>query len=147
VILVDVNLLVYATNSLAPEHEAAREWLDDRLSDNERVALPWQSTLGFVRVATNSRLFSQPMTIAEAWEQVETWLAQDNVWVPVAGRQHQSILGSLLRNLGGGPRLVPDAHLAALAIEHGLKLCSCDGDFARFDGLRWENPLSETKRS
>jgi len=70
------------------------------------------------------------------------WLSARNAWVPLPGNRHQEILGRLLIRLGGGAKLIPDAHLAALAIEHGLDLCSTDGDFARFDGLRWMNPLT-----
>jgi hypothetical protein len=141
VILVDVNLLIYASNPAAREHEAARAWLDAQLGGMGRVGLPWQSTLGFARIATNPRIFPRAVTMEAAWRQIEFWLSRRNVWIPVPGPDHQAILGELLRNLGGSSDLVSDAHLAALAIEHGLKLCSCDGDFARFPGLRWENPL------
>ena len=84
----------------------------------------------------------RPTAVNLAWGQVEQWLSAPNVWVPVPGNRHQEILGGLVTRLGGGAKLIPDAHLAALAIEHGLALCSTDGDFARFDGLRWVNPLS-----
>jgi toxin-antitoxin system PIN domain toxin len=141
VILVDVNLLVYAWDAGAPRHEAARSWLDARLSEPARVALPWESTLGFLRVVTNPRIYAQPATITRAWQQVTDWLHCGNVWIPHAGSEHDLVLGELLGNLGGGAKLIPDAHLAALAIEHGLVLCSTDGDFARFAGLRWMNPL------
>jgi uncharacterized protein len=140
-ILVDVNLLVYSWNSRSPNHEAARSWLDAKLNETARVGLPWESTLGFLRVVTNPRIFERPSTISRAWRQVEEWLSCNNVWIPHAGAQHNALLGELLLNLGGGPNLIPDAHLAALAIEHGLTLCSSDGDFARFHGLRWSNPL------
>ncbi len=82
---------------------------------------------------------SSPVNVA--WGQLEHWLSARNVWVLAPGNRHQEILGRLLIRLGGGAKLIPDAHLAALAIEHGLELCSTDGDFARFDGLRWVNPL------
>lgn len=141
-ILVDVNLLVCAWDAGSPQHEAARLWLDARLSERARVALPWESTLGFLRVVTNPRIYAQPATIARAWRQVTEWLSCGNVWIPHAGTEHDLILGELLSNLGGGATLIPDAHLAALAIEHGLVLCSADGDFARFAGLRWMNPLA-----
>jgi toxin-antitoxin system PIN domain toxin len=141
VILVDVNLLVYAWDAGSPRHEVARGWLDARLSEPARVALPWESTLGFLRVVTNPRIYEQPATIPQAWRQIAEWLSCENVWIPHAGGKHDVVLGGLLRNLGGGSKLVPDAHLAALAIEHGLVLCSSDGDFARFAGLRWLNPL------
>jgi toxin-antitoxin system PIN domain toxin len=141
VILVDVNLLVYAWDARAPQHAAARTWLDARLSESGRVALPWESTLGFLRVVTNPRIYERPASIAGAWAQVREWLACENVWIPSASQEHGVVLGALLRELGGGPRLIPDAHLAAMAIEHGLVLCSTDGDFARFPGLRWMNPI------
>src|SRR5271165_2781022 len=140
-ILIDVNLLVYAWDSTSPSHEAARTWIDAKLSEPGRVGLPWESTLGFLRVVTNPRIFKLPATIGRAWRQVEDWLNCENAWIPHAGAQHKVVLDGLLRNLGGGPNLIPDAHLAALAIEHGLTLCSSDGDFARFKGLRWLNPL------
>jgi toxin-antitoxin system PIN domain toxin len=140
-ILVDVNVLVYAWDAGSPNHEAARTWLDARLSETARVALPWESTLGFLRVVTNPRIYAQPATRGRAWQQVREWLACENVWIPAASVEHAVVLGELLRNLGGGSKLIPDAHLAALAIEHGLLLCSTDGDFARFAGLRWINPV------
>jgi uncharacterized protein len=140
-ILVDVNLLVYSWDSSSPSHEAARSWLDGKLNGTARVGLPWESTLGFLRVVTNPRIFERPATIGLAWRQVEEWLSCNNVWVPHAGVEHNVVLRGLLRDLGGGPNLIPDAHLAALAIEHGLTLYSSDGDFARFQGLQWSNPL------
>jgi len=142
VILVDANLLLYAANHDAPEHEAARAWLDDRLNGNTRVGLPWPSTLAFVRIAANPAILRRPVTPAEAWRQVRAWLARDVVWVPSPGEAHADILGRWLDQRFITSRLVPDAHLAALAVEHGLTLCSCDGDFARFPGLKWENPLA-----
>jgi len=106
------------------------------------VGLPWECLLGFMRVVTNPRIYERPAPVNLAWGQVEHWLSARNAWVPLPGNRHQEILGRLLIRLGGGAKLIPDAHLAALAIEHGLDLCSTDGDFARFDGLRWVNPLS-----
>lgn len=140
-ILVDVNLLVYAWDSRSPNHESARTWLDAKLSASARVGLPWESILGFLRVVTNPRIFERPATIGRAWRQVEEWLSCNNVWIPHAGVEHEAVLAKLIHNLGGGSNLIPDAHLAALAIEHGLTLYSSDGDFARFQGLRWSNPL------
>ena len=140
-ILVDVNLLVCAHMSSMSQHEAALDWLDGQLGGGTRIGMPWTSLLGFMRVATNPRAFARPQSIAGAWDQVEAWLDCGNVWVPEAGASHRQILGRLLDHLGGSTRLLSDAHLAALAIEHGLTLCSTDGDFARFRGLRWQNPL------
>lgn len=103
--------------------------------------MPWESTLGFIRVVTNPRIYERAATIGRAWTQVTEWLSCESVWIPHATEDHTSILGRLLADLGGGATLVPDAHLAALAISHGLILCSADGDFARFANLRWVNPL------
>ncbi len=141
-ILVDVNLLVYAWDRKNPQHDAAVRWLDGKLSDSARVALPWECLLGFMRVVTNPRIYERPAQVTAAWAQVEHWLTARNAWVPVPGNRHQDILGRLLARLGGGAKLIPDANLAALAIEHGLELCSTDGDFARFEALRWANPLA-----
>lgn len=141
-ILVDVNLLVYAFDRGAPLHEPAIGWLDGKLSESTRVGLPWECLLGFMRVVTNPRIYERPAPLTVAWRQVEHWLSARSAWVPLPGQRHQEILGRLLARLGGGAKLIPDAHLAALAMEHGLELCSTDGDFGRFDGLRWVNPLN-----
>lgn len=137
----DANLLVYAYAAGAPPHQAAREWLDERLNGPARVGLPWPSLLAFVRLATNPRVFSKPVPIERAWAQVKDWLAARAVWIPQPRERHTEVLGSLLTLTRARANLVPDAHLAALAIEHGLVLCSTDGDFARFPGLSFENPL------
>lgn len=141
-ILVDANLLVYAANQTAPEHERARTWLDARLNGTARVGLPWPSLLAFIRIVSNPAILRNPVTPAEAWRQVEDWLGCDAAWIPLPGVQHGEVLGKLLGDPIVTSRLVPDAHLAALAIEHGLTLCSTDGDFTRFRGLKWENPLA-----
>jgi hypothetical protein len=142
VILVDVNLLLYATNVSAGQHRAAREWLDRQLVESPRVGLPWATLLGFLRLATNARAITRPLTIAAAWQQVSQWLACEPTWVPLPTERHGEVLGRLLAEPGMYGNLVPDAHLAALAIEHGLTLCSTDGDFARFPELKWLNPLA-----
>jgi hypothetical protein len=142
VILVDANLLLYAANQAAPEHDLARAWLDGRLNGRVGVGLPWPSLLGFVRLATNPMVVRHPVTPAAAWRQVDEWLSCEPATVPLPGAAHRDILGGFLRASWMTSRLVPDAHLAALAIEHGLTLCSTDGDFARFPGLKWENPLA-----
>jgi toxin-antitoxin system PIN domain toxin len=142
VILVDANLLLYAANRAAPEHEVARPWLDDRLNGATRIGLPWPSILAFVRLASNPAILRQPVPPAVAWRQVQEWLACEAAWIPLPGARHAEVFGRLLEHRFVTSRLVPDAHLAALAIEHGLTLCSTDGDFAKFPGLKWENPLA-----
>jgi hypothetical protein len=142
VILVDANLLLYAANHAAPEHPRARSWLDAQFNGAGRVGLPWPSLLAFVRLASNPLVVREAVTAGAAWRQVEEWLACEPAWVPQPGPEHAQILGTLLGEAWVTSRLVPDAHLAALAIEHGLTLCSTDGDFARFAGLTWLNPLA-----
>ena len=141
-ILVDANLLVYAHVRSFQQHERARAWLDSELNGNSPVGLPWSSLLAFLRIVTNPRIFQNPEGMTDAWKQVEEWLDCDPAWIPDPTERHRELLGSLLAGPGIQANLVPDAHLASLAIEHGLILCSTDGDFARFRHLRWQNPLS-----
>lgn len=141
-ILVDANLLLYAANRDAPEHPQARSWLDEHLNGTARVGVPWPSILAFVRIASNPAIVRRPVTPADAWRQVQAWLTCEAAWIPLPGAGHADLLGQLLDRRFVTSRLVPDAHLAALAIEHGLTLCSTDGDFARFPGLKWVNPLA-----
>lgn len=141
-ILVDANLLLYAHIRSFPQHRRAREWLDSQLSGNSLVGFPWPSLLSFLRIATNPRVFQRPESVADAWSQVTAWLDCDVAWIPQPTERHRDVLGSLLTGPGLQGTLVPDAHLAALAMEHGLLLCSTDGDFGRFPDLRWQNPLS-----
>jgi len=121
-------------------HETARRWLDEQLSGRTGVGLPWPSLLAFVRITTNARIFEEPMSIEGAWAQVERWLDIPVTWIPEPTDRHREILASMVIE-AGRPEIVPDAHLAALAMEHGLILHSTDRDFARFNGLRWKNPL------
>ncbi len=141
-ILVDANLLIYAHVSDAPLHRPARQWLDDRLNGSARVGLPWPSLLSFLRIVTNPRIFPRPEGIDCAWGQVKDWLGAGPAWIPQPTDRHVAVLEKLIADTGVHANLVPDAHLAALAIEHGLVLCSTDRDFSRFGDLRFENPLS-----
>ncbi|MGO8868931.1 MAG: type II toxin-antitoxin system VapC family toxin [Alphaproteobacteria bacterium] len=140
-ILLDANILIYAHVSSFPRHQLARGWLDRQLNGPAPVGLPWASLLAFLRLVTNPRVFEHPEPIAEAWRQVLAWLACESAWTPQPTERHAELLGGFLALAGVHANLVPDAHLAALAVEHGLTLCSTDGDFARFPGLRWLNPL------
>lgn len=140
-ILIDANILIYAHVSSFPQHNLARDWLDQQLNASARVGLPWASLLAFLRLVTNPRVFENPESIRDAWEQVRTWLTSETAWIPQPTERHADLLGEFLAFPGVHGNLVPDAHLAALAVEHGLTLCSTDGDFARFHGLRWLNPI------
>ena len=141
-ILVDANLLVYAYNGNLPQHERGRAWLDEQLNGTAAVGLPWPSLLAFVRLVSNPRIFAQPVSVTTAWQQAEAWLRQEPVWIPLPTARHAEVLGPVMQLAEGRANLVPDAHLAALAIEHGLTLCSADRDFARFPGLVWHDPMA-----
>jgi uncharacterized protein len=141
-ILVDANLLLYAVMEESPRHPAARGWLEARMNGDTRVGMPWESIMAFCRLTTNPRVFGRPLGIETAWRQVRAWLEVPITWIPLPTDRHAEEVGRLLLATNTTANLVPDAHLAALAIEHGLVLCSTDGDFARFPGLRWENPLA-----
>lgn len=141
-ILVDANILVYAWVESLPQHHKARIWLDAQLAGNSPVGLPWPSTLAFLRLVTNARVFQRPASVQTAWQQVEAWLNCDVAWIPQPTDRHAEVLGGLLSDPGATANLVPDAHLAALSIEHGLVLCSADSDFARFPQVRWQNPVA-----
>jgi toxin-antitoxin system PIN domain toxin len=140
-ILVDVNLLIYAVNRDAPSHRKAKAWLEAAISGTETVGLSWSVVLAFLRLTTKTGLFSEPMSVETAFDFVDEWLRQPSVTVLEPTTRHPSILRDLLLTLGTGGNLTSDAHLAALAMEHGAQLCSTDNDFSRFAGLRWRNPL------
>lgn len=139
--LIDANLLIYAANDKAPHHDAARRWIGAALSASETVALPWAVLLAFVRIVTNPRVLDPALGARAAVRYVDQWLALPTVTTPGPTRRHTAVLADLLERTGIGGSLVSDAHLAALAIEHGATLYSCDNDFARFPGLAWRNPL------
>ncbi len=141
-ILIDANILIYAHVSSFAEHNRARDWLDRQLNAAAPVGLPWASVLAFLRLVTNPRVFEHPEPMGDAWQQVRTWLTAETAWVPQPTERHADLLSEFLTLPGVYGNLVPDAHLAVLAVEHGLTLCSTDGDFARFQGLRWFNPLA-----
>jgi toxin-antitoxin system PIN domain toxin len=141
--LVDANLLLYAANGQAPEHERAAAWLEEQLNGNSRVGLPWESLIAFVRLATSARAIARPLSAAAAWRFVQDWLAAPVTWTPLPTEQHADVFGGLITKYRLTGKLVPDGHIAALAIEHGLDVCSADTDFARFTEVRWVNPLAE----
>jgi uncharacterized protein len=140
--LIDANLLLYAVDSTAPRHEAARSWLDDELSGATPTGFAWGALLAFLRISTNPRVYHRPLDAYEALDHVESWLSQPGSVVLAPGRRHLAILRQLLEPRGTAANLTSDAHLAAIALEHGAILCSADRDFARFEGLRWFDPLA-----
>lgn len=142
--LVDANLLIYAYDSSSPRHKAARSWAEVALSGPEPVRLSWSTIQAFLRITTNHRVMRSPFAMAEAVEIVEEWLAQPAVDIVEPGSRYWTIMKRLLVEAQVRGPLVSDAHLAALAIEHGAMLQSTDRDFSRFPGLRFENPLRPT---
>lgn len=140
--LLDVNLLLYAVDSTSQAHDRARVWFEKTLSGSETVALPWHTLMGFIRLTTRAAVMSEPLAVDQAIDYVEEWLVQPCVTVVHPTYRHAALLRDLLNEMGTAGNRVPDAHLAALAIEHGATLYSRDSDFARFPGLRWENPLA-----
>lgn len=139
--LVDANILLYAVDEASPFHEKARDWLTGALNGTRRVGIPWQSLWAFLRIATNPRALSQPVTPEQAWGYVEDWLDAPTTWLPSPGPNHRDILRELLieKDLRAG--LVSDAVLAALCIEYGLSIVSADSDFGRFPEVAHINPL------
>lgn len=140
--LPDINLLIYSADESSPHYEQARAWLEQALSGTEEVGLAWLALLGFVRISTNLAAFANPLSPARALEFVESWLGSPASTVLHPTARHAAHLRALLEPLGTGGNLTSDAHLAALALEHGAELCSHDTDFARFPGLRWHDPLA-----
>jgi uncharacterized protein len=141
--LVDVNILIYSTDQGAVHHKAAKSWLSRALAGPvQSVGLPWPNLLGFVRVATNPRIYSPPSPLDLAWRRVETFLSTPAAWIPGPGARHQQVLGQIIQDVKPTGNLISDAHLAALAVEHGLTVVSADSDFAKFTSVRWLNPLT-----
>ncbi len=141
-ILPDVNLLAYAVDETSIFHASAKAWWDDTLSSSRIIGLCYPSMLGFIRLVTNRRLFESPLSVNESVKYVESWLAQPNTTIVIPTPRHWPLLGNLLRTTGVAGNLTTNAHIAALAIEHGYTVYSNDTDFGRFSSLRWENPLS-----
>ena len=139
--IVDLNVLLYAVNSDAPQHDAALGWWEKAVNDEDTVGLAWVVLLGFLRLATSPRVFPRPLAPHTASAKLDAWLALDNVRIVREKDDHWESLKALLRGAGTAGNLTTDAHLAALALSHDAVLVSCDTDFARFKGLRWENPL------
>jgi uncharacterized protein len=142
VIVPDVNLLLYAVVSGFPQHKPAYAWWEETINSTTQVGLSSPAIFGFIRIATNPRVLSPPLTVEAAAGYISAWLGQPNVSHLVPGPRHIEIAFSLLRTVGTGGNLTTDVQLAALALEHDADMYSNDTDFARFSGLRWVNPLA-----
>lgn len=139
--IVDANILLYAVDSLSPHHARAADWLTQALNGDERIGLPWQTLGAFTRIATHPRVSANPLTADQAQSHVDAWLASEPTWVPPATEATAHLYSMLARRHGVTGNLVPDAQLAALALELGVAVISADSDFARFPEVRWINPL------
>ena len=138
----DANVLVYAVNTKASQHLVARDWLDGALNGDRTVAFVWPVLLAFIRVSTNPAIFPSPLSVGDAMDVVDGWTSQPSAVIVNPGKGHGTVLGDLLRTAQQGGNLVPDAHLAALALENKGTVVSFDRDFGRFAGVKWLIPGS-----
>lgn len=138
--IVDANVLIYAVDRSATFHAQAKNWLEDVLNGPSRIGFPWVTLTAFQRIVTHPRASASPLSPRDAWRHVTDWLDADQCWIAAPGPRHAEILGELITTNELRGNLVTDAHLAAIAIEHGVGVASFDGDFARFNGLTWVNP-------
>jgi len=139
--LIDANILLYAVDERSTHHRRAKAWLTEQLNGPRRVGLPWQSLAAFLRIATHPRAFEHPLDPPTAWQLVTNWVEAPAAWVPEPGPDYARLLGALVVGHEVRGNLVPDAVLAAIALEHGIPVCSADTDFARFTEIQWINPL------
>ena len=145
-IVPDLNLLIYAYHAEDPNHEAARRWWEGLLDGVEAIGVPWTVSTGFIRLMTNPRMLQYPMSAPEAIDIVEGWFQYAHIRPLEPSASHLGHLRRILRDAGAGAGLVPDAHIAAIAIEFNAEVHSNDSDFAKFPGVRWRNPLNVSER-
>lgn len=139
--LVDANILICAWDLNSPHHIVCKNWLERHLNSPRKLGIPWNSALAFTRIVSNPRIYERPVSTAAAWEQVREWLEVDSVFVPEPMKDHALIVHHILSSTRLFANDLPDVHLVALAIEHGLVLCSTDADFSKYRDITWENPL------
>jgi len=144
-ILVDTNILIYAEDRLSQLHEEARKWWDTQLSGESSVCLCWPVLTSFIRISTNRLIFKKPLTLNQAIKRVRSWIDQPCVRLINPTESHWQIFQKMLLKGQAMANLVPDAHLAALAVEYGCVLYSTDSDFSRFPKLKWKNPIKAKK--
>ena len=145
-IVPDVNVLVYAYKDSAPEHEKAQRSWESIVNGGEAVGVPWAVAIGFVRILANPRAVENSVPPSQTIDAVEEWFSYGHVRPVTPGTRHLYYLRDLLALTGdttsrGAANLVPDAHIAALALEHEAEVHTNDADFDRFPGLKWRNPL------
>jgi toxin-antitoxin system PIN domain toxin len=142
-ILPDVNTLLYAVNRASDQHTVALSALRAGFDGPRGVAFAWIALLAFVRLSTRRGIFPRPLSVEDALRSIEHWLEHSRAQVVHPSEQHAAILGRLLKSAGTAGNLTTDAHLAALAIEHGATVISFDRDFARFEGVQWTLPPAD----
>jgi toxin-antitoxin system PIN domain toxin len=145
--VLDANILLYAYNADAREHIRARSWLEALFAGSDWIGLPWLTLWAFLRLSTNTRVFPRPLPAEEAFRTVQVWLEHPRVRIVQPGPRHLSILERLVTENQAAGRLLSDAALAAMALEHGATLASTDHDFSRFASLHWLNPLGDITSS
>lgn len=138
--IIDANILLYSVNQDSPRHVEAKEWLEEAFTGNETIAFTWIVLLAFTRISTRPGIFHKPLSLDEAFDFVDEWLSQPCSILLNPDEKHAPILRELLVPLGSAGNLTSDAHLAAIAIQHGAELYSYDNDFSRFPKLRWKSP-------
>ena len=140
--IVDAHILLYAIDEDSPFWSRASTWLTEAISGHERIGLPWQTIGAFLRIATHPRIAEHPLSASAAQDYVDRWLAAPTVWVPPATERTVGAYAQLTKAHHVTGNLVPDAQLAAIALELGVAVVSADSDFARFPEVRWVNPLA-----
>jgi len=143
VILLDVNILIYASDPISRQQASALSWLEALFGSSGRIGFPWPTIWAFLRITTDRRMSTRPRTMASAIERVREWIQQPEVEIVQPGSRHFEILQRIVLECEVTGPLMSDAVLAALAIEHGATLASTDRDFSRFPSLKWVNPLDE----
>jgi uncharacterized protein len=146
VTILDANVLLYAYNKQTPHHKAAQAWLENLLDSSGAIAMPWVTIWAFLRIATNPRVWPDPLSVSAAFEIIRSWVQQPGVTILQPGPRHAEILERLLSAYSVSGALVTDAVLAALALEHGATVASTDQDFRRFPEVRWINPIAGSSR-
>ena len=134
-LVVDTNVLIYAAHTGSRQHAATTRWLADVMGGPEILAVPWVAALGFLRITTHPRVFAEPFTPDEARESLQAWWSHPSVAVAEPTTRHAHVLAGLLRESGTAGNLTIDAHIAAIAVEHGAAVATFDRDLARF-GVR-----------
>lgn len=140
-IVIDANLLLYASNTDAPHHESAKAWLELVLKSGERVGIPWQSAWAFLRISTNKAAVQKPLSALEALDHIRRWISYPDVVLLSPGPRHLECLAQVVSEADvAGPKIT-DATIAALALEFGAKVATTDADFHHFHLISCFNPL------